>query len=145
MTNRVEAYRRLVADVYELAGISRETSETLASEVGQTAARWHVMSAISEQALPVPAIARRLGLARQSVQRVIDDLAASGLVTTRPNPEHRRSPLFSLSEEGQAVTEELFRRSEASRAELLRRARVSTDDLEGARRVLRALVAAFES
>jgi hypothetical protein len=43
----LEAYRLFIADVYELAGQSRRTSESLARELGQTAARWHVLSVLS--------------------------------------------------------------------------------------------------
>src|SRR5215211_4299690 len=60
----VEAYRLLIADVYELAGTSRRTSDRMAAEHGQTAARWHVLSVIADEPHGVPAIAHRLGHAR---------------------------------------------------------------------------------
>src|SRR3712207_3495790 len=74
----LDAYRLLIADVYELAGESRRTSEALAREVGQSAARWHVLSVVSDGPRTVGSASRRLGLARQSVQRVVDDLVAAG-------------------------------------------------------------------
>lgn len=141
---RLSAYRLLVADVYELAGASRASSEQIAGELGQTAARWHVMSVVSEDARNVPAIARRLGLARQSVQRVVNDLVAAGLVRLEDNPDHRRSPLVLLTRDGRAMLEELFRRSEEARATLLDRAGVSATDMDVARRVVRSLLAAFD-
>lgn len=143
MDARLSPYRLLMADVYALAGASRETSEQIARERGQTAARWHVMSVVSEEAFTVPAIARRLGLARQSVQRVVNDLAEAGLVTLEANPEHQRSPLVSLTDAGRDVLEELFRRSDAARTALLDRAGVSVTDLDEARGVIRSLLAAF--
>lgn len=133
-----------MADVYELAGASRDTSERIARELGQTAARWHVMSVVSEAALTVPAIARRLGLARQSVQRVVNDLAGAGLTTLEENPDHRRSPLVSLTDAGRQVLEELFRRSDATRAAQIDRAGVSITDLDEARQVIRSLLAVFD-
>ena len=48
-------------------------------------------------------IARRLGLARQSVQRVADAIVAEGHATFEPNPDHQRSPLLILTSDGQAV------------------------------------------
>lgn len=102
------------------------------------------MSVVSEDGLTVPTIARRLGLARQSVQRVVNDLAEAGLVTLEDNPDHRRSPLVSLTDAGRAVLEELFRRSDATRAALIDRAGVSATDLEEARRVIRSLLGAFD-
>ena len=49
---------------------------------------------------PVPAIAERLDLARQGVQRHVDDLARLGYAESRPNPAHRRSVLISLTRPG---------------------------------------------
>lgn len=89
-------------------------------------------------------IARRLGLTRQSVQRVVNELASDGLVVSDANPDHARSSLVSLTQEGRHVMAELFTRSEASRKALLDRADVSSDDLDAARLVLEHLVASFD-
>ena len=64
------AYRLLIAEVYEMAGRSRGTSEAIARRHGQTTARWHVLSVLEESDVTVPGIARRLGQARQSVQHL---------------------------------------------------------------------------
>src|ERR1700755_3083959 len=53
-----DQYRLLMADVYELAGLSRRTSEAIARDLGQTAARWHVLSVLSAGPCTVPAAAR---------------------------------------------------------------------------------------
>jgi len=139
----VAAYRLLIADVYELAGTSRRTSERMAADLGQTAARWHVMSVVSDGARTVPAIAHRLGHARPSVQRIVHDLEAVGLVELRPNPLHARSPLVALTEPGAKTLERLFDDSARSRTELLARAGVSAGRLLEARETLRALLDAF--
>ncbi|MPZ84322.1 MAG: MarR family transcriptional regulator [Actinophytocola sp.] len=139
----VEAYRLLIADVYELAGTSRRTSEKLAGEAGQTAARWHVLSVLSDGPRTVPGAARRLGLAPQSVQRVVADLLASGHVEATPNPDHVRSPLIGLTEDGRETVGDLFARSEHSRAAVLERAGVSGKRLRQAREAIRALVDAL--
>lgn len=144
MDERLRAYRLLIAEVFELAGASRATSERIAASSGQTAARWHVMSVVSEDALNVPGIARRLGQTRQSVQRVVNDLVDAGLVSLQPNPDHERSPLATLTEDGRHVLDELFQRSEASRTELLDRAGASAEELHEARQVLAGLLASFE-
>lgn len=143
MDERLTAYRLLIADVYELAGASRRSSERLASRVGQTAARWHVMSVVSDEPFTVPAIARRLGLTRQGVQRVVNELVDAGLARLEPNPDHARSPLLSLSAEGHRVLTDLFGRSDESRRTLLDRAGVTAEELAEARRVIRAVAAAF--
>ncbi|GAA0809599.1 MarR family winged helix-turn-helix transcriptional regulator [Spirilliplanes yamanashiensis] len=55
----------------------------------------------------VPAVADRLDLARQGVQRHVDDLIGLGYVTPRPNPAHRRSALITLTGTGADVFHEL--------------------------------------
>ncbi|MEJ7704140.1 MAG: MarR family transcriptional regulator [Geodermatophilaceae bacterium] len=138
--DRVQAYRLLIADVYEVAGQSRRTSEALARGLGQTAARWHVLSVVSDGPRTVSSAARRLGLARQSVQRVVDDLAAAGQVELRDNPDHVRAPLVACSVSGRNTLAELVRRGDHDRRALLERAELSAEDLATARAVLVRLV-----
>lgn len=90
----------LLASLYETAAVVRARGEEVARSVGQTQARWQVLFTLSEGRLPAPGLARRLALTRQSVQRVIDLLAAERLVRAVANPSHRRSPLFELTGRG---------------------------------------------
>jgi DNA-binding MarR family transcriptional regulator len=135
-----EQYRLLMADVYELAGLSRRTSAAIAKELGQTVARWHVLSVVSAGPCTVPAIARRLGLTRQGVQRVAGDLLAARLLKAAANPDHARSPLLSLTNRGQLVLEQLTQRSDAARGRVLQQAHITAEDLAAARTTLRALL-----
>lgn len=48
----------------------------------------------------VPAIAGRLDLPRQGVQRHVNDLIEGGHVESRTNPGHRRSVLIALTDAG---------------------------------------------
>lgn len=102
-TSRVDAFALLVADVYELAGVLRRHGEEIAGQVGQTQARWQLLSVLSEGAWTVPRVAERLGISRQAVQRVADDLHADGLLRYVDNPGRRRSPLVELTETGHAT------------------------------------------
>jgi DNA-binding MarR family transcriptional regulator len=81
----------IVADVYRLAGRFRDNGEAIARTVGQTQARWQVMSAASAEPHTVPQIARVLGVTRQNVQRIADLLVAEGLAQYEDNPDHRAS------------------------------------------------------
>jgi DNA-binding MarR family transcriptional regulator len=92
---------RLVADVYELAGVLRRDGEQIAKLAGQTQARWQVMSVASAGRFSVAMIARRLGITRQSVQRVADEIVTERLASFEPNPDHQRSPLLILTPDGQ--------------------------------------------
>jgi DNA-binding MarR family transcriptional regulator len=48
----------------------------------------------------VPQIGRRLGVSRQSVQRVANELAADGMASFEPNPDHKASPILALTATG---------------------------------------------
>ncbi|SDD05961.1 MarR family winged helix-turn-helix transcriptional regulator [Auraticoccus monumenti] len=140
MSPEVEAYRLLVADVYELAGLSRTRSEATARTHGHTAARWHVLSVLSEERLTVAAAARRLGLARQSVQRVVNDLLATGHLDAVPNPTDRRAPLVGVTDDGRDLLTRLFAESAQERRRMLSATGVGVAELETARATLRRLV-----
>src|SRR5262249_9731219 len=135
-----EQYRLLMADVYELAGLSRRTSAAIAEELGQTVARWHVLSVVSAGPCTVPAIAPRFGCPRQGVARVVGDLLAARLLEAAPTPDPARSPLLALASRGRLVIRQLTQRSDAARERLLRQADITAEDLAAARTTLRALV-----
>jgi DNA-binding MarR family transcriptional regulator len=95
----------LMLETFRLNGRLLAAGDRLVSDVGLTSARWQVLGAIALAGSPLPAahIARRMGLTRQSVQRVVDDLHGAGMVVFSVNPHHRRAKLIGLSEAGQAA------------------------------------------
>ncbi len=99
-TDAKTAIPLIVADIYELAGRLRDDGEAIARTVGQTQARWQVMSAASADPRTVPQIARRLGVSRQNVQRIADLLVAENWASFEPNPDHKGSPYLVLNARG---------------------------------------------
>ncbi|MEU6896142.1 MarR family transcriptional regulator [Streptomyces sp. NPDC046557] len=104
----------LVADIYEAAGALRRAGEALAGAEGQTQARWQLMSVVSEEPLSVARAARRLGVARQGVQRIANELVRDGLAQFRDNPDHRTSSLLALTGAGQRVLNAITARAAAA-------------------------------
>jgi DNA-binding MarR family transcriptional regulator len=131
----------IVADVFELAGRFREQGETIAKAVGQTQARWQIMSAASTDSLTVPQIARRLGVSRQNVQRIADLLVEESWASFEPNPDHRGSPHLVLSARGRAALARITRTAGQSHAQLARR--LSGTDVSVLHRGLRRLIQAL--
>ena len=127
----------LSADLYEAAGAVRQVGEAVASEVGQTQARWQVLSVLSSSNWTVPQAARRLGVSRQSVQRVVDLLVADGLAELLPNPDHARSPIVHLTALGLETLDRI--RGVAGPWHDAVAARLSLADLRQARSVLQEL------
>jgi len=90
-----------------------------------------------DAALSVPAIATRYQVSRQHIQVTVNALLEDGFLESRPNPRHKRSPLFALTHVGR----ELFRKIRAAESELLDKlfADIPTDDIECTRRTLEAM------
>ncbi|MEU1407918.1 MarR family winged helix-turn-helix transcriptional regulator [Streptomyces sp. NPDC005728] len=128
----------LVADVYEAAGVLRKSGEAVAATEGQTQARWQLLSAVSETALTVAQTARRLGVARQGVQRIANDLVHEGLAAFQPNPHHRSSPLLALTPSGQRVLRKMTDR--ASEIHRVVAADIPPSEIAAARVLLHRLI-----
>jgi DNA-binding MarR family transcriptional regulator len=93
----------LVVAVYDAASALRQLGDAEAGVAGQTQARWQVMYVAANGRWTVPQIARRLGVQRQSVQRVVNRLREEGLVDLAANPDHATSPLVQLTPGGTEV------------------------------------------
>jgi len=103
MTPEQEVLSRLAKTTFRLNGQFLGLGEELARPVGLTAAWWQVLGAVHSDPLPVAAIAREIGITRQSVQRVADILVEQGLAEYEPNPSHRRAKLLRCTEQGRAA------------------------------------------
>jgi DNA-binding MarR family transcriptional regulator len=100
-----------IADVYEIAGRLRRSGDAVARPVGQSQARWQILSVISDGTWTVPRVAERLGVTRQNVQRLTDDLCADGLAELVSNERHARSPIVRLTAAGRDVLNTLTERA----------------------------------
>ena len=72
-----EALTLIILETFRLNGALLEAGNQLTKPFELTSARWQVMGPVSEQPLTVAQIARRMGLARQGVQRIVNDLEAA--------------------------------------------------------------------
>jgi DNA-binding MarR family transcriptional regulator len=93
-------FTRLVLLVFRLNGILLAEGDRMAAPAGQTSARWQVMGVIDHGPLTVSAVARTMGLRRQSVQRTADLLVADGVAEYVDNPADRRAKLLALTPSG---------------------------------------------
>jgi DNA-binding MarR family transcriptional regulator len=92
----------LIVEVFRLNGCLLEAGDSLVGDVGLTSARWQVLGAIAatDTPLPVAHLARNMGLTRQAVQRVANELERDGLIRFAPNPHHERAKLVLLTDTG---------------------------------------------
>ncbi|ESX45270.1 MarR family transcriptional regulator [Mesorhizobium sp. C416B] len=110
MTSRTEAgdvLTEVVLAVFRLNGGFLDAADRLAEPAGLTAARWQVLGAVLKEPKSVADIARHMGLARQSVQRLADILAAEGLAAYADNPAHRRAKLLAMTDAGRAAIRDI--------------------------------------
>ncbi len=95
-----DAFTSFVFQVARLGGEFSADGEKLAALGDQTLARWVVLDAAEDGPASVAQIARRFGMARQSVQRVADLLVRDRLAVYDDNPDHRRAKLLRPTEAG---------------------------------------------
>ena len=103
----------IILETFRLNGRLLEAGGTMTRDLGLSSARWQVLAAIDGEPLTVAAIARRMGLRRQSVQRTVYSLHADGFLTLQPNPNHRRAKLAEMTDKGFTALEETYRRQVA--------------------------------
>ncbi len=98
-------FTEIVLEVFRLNGTLVAAGNRLGAGVGLTSARWQVIGAIvlAGEPLTVAQIGRAMGLTRQSVQRVVDELERDGLVRRSAHPESRRARLVALTAAGESA------------------------------------------
>jgi len=120
MTSSSEDVEHLYSELFEAASFGRRHGEDIAALVGQTQARWQTLWTLSSSPLTVPQIARRLGVSRQHILRLTNDLESEGMVEFRRNPDHKTSPLIALTARGRGVVDAINAAGRESDETLLR-------------------------
>ena len=100
-----EALTALILETFRLNGALLAAGNEITKPYGMTSARWQVMGAIdlTGQPITVSEIARRMGLTRQAVQRIVNDLEQLGMISPKPNPDHKTASLIAITAKGQEV------------------------------------------
>lgn len=95
-----DALTGLIMPVFELAAALDKAAGSITEGSKITPAMWQVLGLLIDDPLPVAELARRLGRARQSVQRLANVAVQTGIAEWRANPEHKRSQLLALTPRG---------------------------------------------
>jgi DNA-binding MarR family transcriptional regulator len=133
----------LILETFRLNGRLLSAGDRLSKPVGLTSARWQVLGAIEAEGRSVAQIARKMGLARQNVQRLADALQKDGMVLYAANPEHRRAKLVRFTERGKKAFKELGRRQAAWASRMA--SGVNHSGMKAALEVLKQLRSALET
>jgi DNA-binding MarR family transcriptional regulator len=139
MQDRASLVTEFIIEAFRLNGELLEAGDALVRDIGLTSARWQVLGAIamSPAPLPVAHTARNMGLSRQAVQRIANELEAEGLISFAPNPHHARAKLLLLKEKGARAYAAAMERQRPWATQL--GARLTSEDIKTALRVMRAV------
>ena len=143
-TQTGEALTELILDVFRLNGRLQLAGDRLVAELGLTSARWQILGAIAYADRPesVAWHARTMGVHRQGVQRIVNELNKEGIVAFEPNPHHKRAHLVVLTEKGKELYEAALAKQIPWVNELAEG--LSTDDMATAQQVIGLLRARLE-
>ena len=80
----------------------------LVGGLGLTSARWQMIGCIAAADRPrtVASLARELGVSRQAVQRIANDMSREKITAFCTNPKHKRAQLVVLTDRGQKLFEQ---------------------------------------
>ena len=106
---RGSVFEHLMQECFKLNRNLVDVAKHLTEDLGVTGSQWGVLGALGQGDAPrtIAEAARRMGLTRQSVQRVADALAAQGLIEYLPNSADRRAKLAEVTEDGRRLLAEL--------------------------------------
>ena len=136
-------FTEILLETFRLNGRLLEAGDRMTKDLGLSSARWQVLGTIDGDSLTVAAIARRMGLRRQSVQRTVNSLHADGFVELVPNPNHRRAKLVRITSKGDLALRAAFERQVVWANETARG--IEEEDLDRTLKVMAALRARLES
>jgi DNA-binding MarR family transcriptional regulator len=90
-----EALGALILEIFRVNGRLLSHGDRLVAGLNLTSARWQVLGAVvrAPGGETVSGVARLIGLRRQGVQRIVNELVEEDMLVSCRNPHHRRAPL----------------------------------------------------
>jgi len=138
-TRKGELFTELVLEIFKLNGLLLAEGDRIAGGYELSSARWKILGAVAINGSPltVAQIGRHMGQARQSVQRIANDMAESGYLSWVENPGDKRAMLLKLTAKGTRV----FKQLESAQVPWANDAasKLGSDELDSALTVLRQL------
>ncbi len=109
-SNQIEQFAILI---FRINAALIQSGNAIAITAGQSSARWHILGQVEFQPQTVAMIARNMGQARQSVQRLADLLVSEGLIKYSKHPTDNRTKLVTLTNKGRRIISEINRLNSA--------------------------------
>ena len=97
----LQDFQLFLGNIFRMNGALLATAENVCkNDPVITVPIWRILAVLRRQPMTVPSVARYLGLKRQSVQTTVNQMTEKGLVNTEDNPDHKKSYLVSMTQEG---------------------------------------------
>jgi DNA-binding MarR family transcriptional regulator len=103
----VLAFQMLVGEVTLLNAQILNVALELGRDLNVSPPQWRTLVAIKGQKRTASQLARLLGIPRQQQQYTVNGLLERKLLEPTHNPDHRRAPLFDLTDEGRILLKKL--------------------------------------
>jgi DNA-binding MarR family transcriptional regulator len=119
-------------------------ADRLVAVMGLSRNRWQILGTIAaaDRPQPIAWLARDMGVNRQNIQRIANDLARARLVASQPNRHHRRARLVVPTERGKHTFDAAMRPQAPWINKLSKGLQV--EDIETTHRVMMALLQKLE-
>lgn len=105
-----DIWSQFALSIFRLNGLLMLAGEGISAPVGQSSARWQVLGRVAFESRTVAEMARDMGHARQSVQRIADVLVKEGLVAYQDHPTDKRTKLLEITPQGMDVLKAIYAR-----------------------------------
>ena len=137
----LDPFGAFIVELFRLNGILLSEGDRITRDLELSSARWQVLGALelADRPRSVSQIAREMGLTRQSVQRVVNELSDYGLLAFQDNPDHRRSKNVVLTTKGRKAFRAAMRRQAQWADTILKTAGVTERQLSQAEALCREL------
>lgn len=138
-----EAITELILRIFRANGALLLAGDRLVAPLGLTSARWQLLGGMVAAASPKPVVqlARDIGVSRQAVQRLANDLEREGIVAFERNPRHKRAQLVVPTARGRELFDAALAMQRPWAAKLRRN--LSAAQVEAAGAALEGLVDAL--
>jgi len=137
---QVEGAYQIVWLIRRLFRALAQKSDESLRDLGITVSDRAVMEFLHpDEELSVPEIAERYQVSRQHVQVTVNSLLDAGILATKVNPRHKRSPLVALSSKGKELFKTIKVRDTKAVEKLF--STVSVKDRRTTRKTLEVLLA----
>lgn len=101
-----EALYELIVQLPRLYHAIRALARESEAMAGWSEGLWGLLQSLkTDGPRTVPQIARSKGVARQRIQKLVDEANAMGFLRFRENPDHKRSRIVMLTAEGRSAFE----------------------------------------